>query len=125
MLYHTEMYIFTKYRNLIDINVKSKGLSSSINESSTFYAKLVGKDEIEYSVDWNDRVLLPSNSSSSSSSDFVNIDKMEYRFSYVANEAEQCQNGCGLYLAIEDYDKKETNKTSHYQWSTQFKSFQT
>ena len=36
MIYQTEMYIYTKYRQLIDINTKNKGLSSSITDSSTF-----------------------------------------------------------------------------------------
>ncbi len=31
------MYIYTKYRHLIDINVKSNGLSKKLTDASSFY----------------------------------------------------------------------------------------
>lgn len=37
MIYRTEMYIFMKYHHLIDINVKSKGLSQKLTEGCSFY----------------------------------------------------------------------------------------
>ena len=37
MIYRTEMYIYTKYRHLIDINVKSNGLSKKLTDASSFY----------------------------------------------------------------------------------------
>ena len=51
MIYQTEMYIYTKYRQLIDINTKNKGLSSSITDSSTFYViKSFSEEDVHKSI---------------------------------------------------------------------------
>ena len=51
MLYQTEMYIYTKYRQLIDINTKNKGLSSTINDSSSFYViKSFSEEDVHKSI---------------------------------------------------------------------------
>lgn len=51
MIYRTEMYIYTKYHHLIDINVKSKGLSQSLTEDSTFYViKSFSEEDVHKSI---------------------------------------------------------------------------
>lgn len=51
MIYHTELYIFTKYRNLVDINVKSKGLSNTIDDSNSFYViKSFSEEDVHKSI---------------------------------------------------------------------------
>ena len=67
-----------------------------------FYAKLVGKDEVEQTTNWNDKLLLPS----PESYDYKSEEQMESRFIYTADEYQQCQNGCELYISVEDYDDK-------------------
>ena len=67
-----------------------------------FYAKLVGKDEVEQTTNWNDKLLLPS----PESYDYKSEEQMESRFIYTADDSQQCQNGCELYISVEDYDDK-------------------
>ena len=51
MIYRTEMYIYTKYHHLIDINVKSKGLSQTLTEDSTFYViKSFSEEDVHKSI---------------------------------------------------------------------------
>ena len=51
MIYQTEMYIYTKYRQLIDINTKNKGLSTTISDSSTFYViKSFSEEDVHKSI---------------------------------------------------------------------------
>ena len=51
MIYQTELYIYTKYRHLIDINTKSKGLSAQISEASTFYViKSFSEEDVHKSI---------------------------------------------------------------------------
>ena len=51
MLYQTEMYIYTKYRQLIDINTKNKGLSGTISDSSSFYViKSFSEEDVHKSI---------------------------------------------------------------------------
>ena len=51
MIYRTEMYIYTKYRNLIDINIKSNGLSKKITDASSFYViKSFSEENVHKSI---------------------------------------------------------------------------
>lgn len=51
MIYHTEMYIFTKYRHLLDINVKSSGLSKVLTDASSFYViKSFSEEDVHKSI---------------------------------------------------------------------------
>ena len=51
MIYRTEMYIYTKYRHLIDINVKSNGLSKKLTDSSSFYViKSFSEENVHKSI---------------------------------------------------------------------------
>lgn len=51
MIYHTEMYIFTKYRQLLDINVKSSGLSKVVTDASSFYViKSFSEEDVHKSI---------------------------------------------------------------------------
>ena len=51
MIYQTELYIYTKYRHLIDINTKNKGLSAQISDSSTFYViKSFSEEDVHKSI---------------------------------------------------------------------------
>ena len=51
MIYQTEMYIYTKYRQLIDINTKNKGLSGTISDSSSFYViKSFSEEDVHKSI---------------------------------------------------------------------------
>ena len=54
MVYQTEMYIFTKYRHLLDINVKSSGLSKTLTDSSSFYViKSFSEEDVHKSIKYN------------------------------------------------------------------------
>ncbi|MCQ2819047.1 MAG: YTH domain-containing protein [archaeon] len=54
MIYRTEMYIYTKYNHLIDINVRSKGLSSTITEDSVFYViKSFSEEDVHKSIKYD------------------------------------------------------------------------
>ena len=51
MIYQTEMYIYTKYRQLIDINTKNKGLSGTVTDSSSFYViKSFSEEDVHKSI---------------------------------------------------------------------------
>ena len=51
MIYRTEMYIYTKYRHLIDINVKNNGLSKKLTDSSSFYViKSFSEENVHKSI---------------------------------------------------------------------------
>ena len=51
MIYRTEMYIYTKYRHLIDINVKSNGLSKKLTDASSFYViKSFSEENVHKSI---------------------------------------------------------------------------
>ena len=51
MIYRTEMYIYSKYRNLIDINTKNQGLSEIINSNSQFFIiKSFSEEDVHKSI---------------------------------------------------------------------------
>ena len=51
MIYRTEMYIYTKYRHLIDINVKNNGLSKKLTDASSFYViKSFSEENVHKSI---------------------------------------------------------------------------
>ena len=51
MIYRTEMYIYFKYRNLIDINTKNHGLSEKITNSSQFFViKSFSEEDVHKSI---------------------------------------------------------------------------
>ena len=54
MLYRTEMYICSKYRNLIDINQKNAKLAESINSNSKFFViKSFSEEDVHKSIKYN------------------------------------------------------------------------
>ena len=51
MLYHTEMYILSKYRNLIDINTKNASLYEKVNSNSKFFViKSFSEEDVHKSI---------------------------------------------------------------------------
>ena len=51
MLYHTEMYILSKYRNLIDINTKNASLYEKVDSSSKFFViKSFSEEDVHKSI---------------------------------------------------------------------------
>ena len=51
MIYRTEMYIYSKYRNLIDLNTKNQGLSDSLNSNSQFFViKSFSEEDVHKSI---------------------------------------------------------------------------
>ena len=51
MIYLTEMYIYTKYRHLININTTNQGLSKQITDASTFYViKSFSEEDVHKSI---------------------------------------------------------------------------
>ena len=51
MIYRTEMYIYSKYRNLIDINTKNHGLSEKLTNSSQFFViKSFSEEDVHKSI---------------------------------------------------------------------------
>ena len=54
ILYHTEMYICSKYRNLIDINQKHLKLYENINQNSKFFViKSFSEEDVHKSIKYN------------------------------------------------------------------------
>jgi hypothetical protein len=51
MLYHTEMYILSKYRNLIDINTKNASLYEKVDSNSKFFViKSFSEEDVHKSI---------------------------------------------------------------------------
>ena len=51
MLYHTEMYILSKYRNLIDINTKNTSLFEKVDSNSKFFViKSFSEEDVHKSI---------------------------------------------------------------------------
>ena len=51
MLYHTEMYILSKYRNLIDINTKNASLFEKVDSNSKFFViKSFSEEDVHKSI---------------------------------------------------------------------------
>ncbi len=54
ILYRTEMYICSKYRNLIDINQKNAKLAESIDQNSKFFViKSFSEEDVHKSIKYN------------------------------------------------------------------------
>jgi hypothetical protein len=54
MIYRAEMYILSKYPNLVDLNVKNEGLSKTINENSRFFViKSFSEEDVHKAIKYN------------------------------------------------------------------------
>lgn len=71
-----------------------------------FYAKLVKKKEIEEGANWNKRVLLPKEGDQ-----FGEVDQIKGRFTFTKEDTKDCENGCELYIAIQDDEKLKEDYT--------------
>ncbi len=54
MIYRAEMYILTKYSNLVDINKRNEGISKVIDEKSQFFViKSFSEEDVHKSIKYN------------------------------------------------------------------------
>jgi signal recognition particle GTPase len=54
MIYRAEMYILTKYPQLVDLNVKNEGISKTLDENSRFYIiKSFSEEDVHKAIKYN------------------------------------------------------------------------
>jgi hypothetical protein len=54
MIYRAEMYILTKYSNLVDINVRNEGLAKVVDANSQFFViKSFSEEDVHKSIKYN------------------------------------------------------------------------
>lgn len=95
MIYRTEIYICTKYRNLIDINVKNQGLSTSIEDSSSFYViKSFSEEDVHKSIKYG--VWSSSKTGNQTLSNSFKLTKEKNGFVYLFFSC----NGSGRFVGV-------------------------
>jgi hypothetical protein len=112
MIYQTEMYIFTKYRHLLDINVKSSGLSKTINESCTFYViKSFSEEDVHKSIKYN--VWSSSKNGNLTLTNSFNLTKEKNGFVYLFFSC----NGSGRFIGVARMKTPCDNDKSFEYWT--------
>jgi hypothetical protein len=54
MIYRAEMYILTKYPQLVDLNVKNEGISKTLDENSKFFViKSFSEEDVHKAIKYN------------------------------------------------------------------------
>jgi hypothetical protein len=95
MLYRTEMYICSKYRNLIDINQKNSKLTENINSNCKFFViKSFSEEDVHKSIKYN--VWSSSKNGNLTLSNAFNITKEKNGNVYLFYSC----NGSGRYCGI-------------------------
>jgi len=95
MLYRTEMYICSKYRNLIDINQKNAKLTENINSNCKFFViKSFSEEDVHKSIKYN--VWSSSKNGNLTLSNAFNITKEKNGNVYLFYSC----NGSGRYCGI-------------------------
>ena len=113
MIYQTELYIYTKYRHLIDINTKSKGLSAQISEASTFYViKSFSEEDVHKSIKYG--VWSSSKNGNQTLTNSFNLAKGKGGNVYLFFSC----NGSGRFVGVARM-KTELEPERHFQYWTQ------
>ena len=95
ILYRTEMYICSKYRNLIDINQKNSKLVDNINQNSKFFViKSFSEEDVHKSIKYN--VWSSSKNGNLTLSNAFNITKEKNGNVYLFYSC----NGSGRYCGV-------------------------
>lgn len=95
MIYRTEMYIYTKYNQLIDINVKSKGISQTLNENSSFYViKSFSEEDVHKSIKYG--VWSSSKNGNTTLTNSFNLAKEKNGYVYLFFSC----NGSGRFIGV-------------------------
>lgn len=95
MLYRTDMYIYSKYRNLIDINQKNAKLTENINSNCKFFViKSFSEEDVHKSIKYN--VWSSSKNGNLTLSNAFNITKEKNGNVYLFYSC----NGSGRYCGI-------------------------
>ena len=117
MIYRTEMYIYTKYNNLIDINVKSKGISQTLNENSSFYViKSFSEEDVHKSIKYG--VWSSSKNGNTTLTNSFKLAKEKNGFVYLFFSC----NGSGRFIGVArmktpcDFDKSFEYWTQDQKW---------
>ena len=112
MIYQTEMYIYTKYRQLIDINTKNKGLSGSITDSSTFYViKSFSEEDVHKSIKYG--VWSSSKNGNQTLTNSFNLTKEKNGSVYLFFSC----NGSGRYVGVARMKSPCDNEKSFEYWT--------
>ena len=112
MIYQTEMYIYTKYRQLIDINTKNKGLSGSITDSSTFYViKSFSEEDVHKSIKYG--VWSSSKNGNQTLTNSFNLTKEKNGSVYLFFSC----NGSGRFVGVARMKSPCDNEKSFEYWT--------
>ena len=113
MFYRTEMYICTKYNNLLDINTKAKGLSANLTEASTFYViKSFSEEDVHKSIKYG--VWSSSKNGNQTLTNSFNLAKGKGGNVYLFFSC----NGSGRFVGVARM-KTELEPERHFQYWTQ------
>ena len=112
MVYQTEMYIFTKYRHLLDINVKSSGLSKTLTDSSSFYViKSFSEEDVHKSIKYN--VWSSSKTGNLTLTNSFNLTKEKNGYGYLFFSC----NGSGRFVGVARMKTPCDNDKSFEYWT--------
>ena len=112
MVYQTEMYIFTKYRHLLDINVKSSGLSKTLTDSSSFYViKSFSEEDVHKSIKYN--VWSSSKTGNLTLTNSFNLTKEKNGYVYLFFSC----NGSGRFIGVARMKTPCDNDKSFEYWT--------
>jgi hypothetical protein len=112
MVYQTEMYIFTKYRHLLDINVKSSGLSKTLTDSSSFYViKSFSEEDVHKSIKYN--VWSSSKTGNLTLTNSFNLTKEKNGYVYLFFSC----NGSGRFVGVARMKTSCDNDKSFEYWT--------
>ena len=112
MIYQTEMYIYTKYRQLIDINTKNKGLSGSITDASTFYViKSFSEEDVHKSIKYG--VWSSSKNGNQTLTNSFNLTKEKNGSVYLFFSC----NGSGRFVGVARMKSPCDNEKSFEYWT--------
>ena len=112
MVYQTEMYIFTKYRHLLDINVKSSGLSKTLTDSSSFYViKSFSEEDVHKSIKYN--VWSSSKTGNLTLTNSFNLTKEKNGYVYLFFSC----NGSGRFVGVARMKTPCDNDKSFEYWT--------
>ena len=113
MFYRTEMYIFTNYNNLLDINTKAKGLGASLTEASSFYViKSFSEEDVHKSIKYG--VWSSSKNGNTTLSNSFKLAKEKGGNVYLFFSC----NGSGRFIGVARM-KTECDNERHFQYWTQ------
>ena len=95
MIYRAEMYILTKYQNLVDLNVKNEGISKTLDENSRFFIiKSFSEEDVHKAIKYN--VWSSTKNGNQTLSNAFKMTKEKEGFVYLFFSC----NGSGRYVGV-------------------------